>query len=243
MHLDRIFLNNVPEFSFFIHRVLYFHHQINSKLLTHWRWQVMKGFIIKFIFTLSYSAPCCRSLAPSTFVTICMDVRLVYDLSDPKKRTPVKGRLLRFSARQSSLINQLHTSIISSFQKVQDQISQTQLQLQASTCSFDMSGLTQWHRFVLTERTVSWISHLYITADGGSCWWEVRGEEEEEEGGEEEGGRLVLVRCLVSVETNAAEKSNYLFLAKDENRMLEQRRCCKCVTRTKNILFRLAAEL
>lgn len=70
----------------------------------------------------------------------------------------------------------------------------------------------------------------------------VMGGEERRRGGGEEGGRLVLVRCLVSVETDGVEKTNYLFLAKDSNRMLEQRRCCKCVTRTKNILFRLAAQ-
>ena len=35
-----------------------------------------------------------------------------------------------------------------------------------------------------------------------------------EEGGGVERGRLVLVRCLVSVETDGVEKTNYLFLAK-----------------------------
>lgn len=68
----------------------------------------------------------------------------------------------------------------------------------------------------------------------------VMGGEERKRGGGEERGRLVLVRCLVSVETDGVEKTNYLFLAKDYNRMLEPHRCCKCVTRTKNILFRLA---
>lgn len=40
------------------------------------------------------------------------------------------------------------------------------------------------------------------------------GEERRREGGEER-SRLVVVRCLVSVETGGVEKTNYLFFAKD----------------------------
>lgn len=41
------------------------------------------------------------------------------------------------------------------------------------------------------------------------------GGEERREGGRRGRSRLVLVRCLVSVETDGVEKTNYLFLAKD----------------------------
>ena len=41
------------------------------------------------------------------------------------------------------------------------------------------------------------------------------GGEEKRRGGREERGRLILVRCLVSVETDGVEKNNYLFFAKD----------------------------
>ena len=53
---------------------------------------------------------------------------------------------------------------------------------------------------------------MYITVDGVRL---VMGGEERGEGRGEERGRLVLVRCLVSVETDGVEKTNYLFLAKD----------------------------
>lgn len=53
---------------------------------------------------------------------------------------------------------------------------------------------------------------MYITVDGVRL---VMGGEGRGEGRGEERGRLVLVRCLVSVETDGVEKTNYLFLAKD----------------------------
>lgn len=54
---------------------------------------------------------------------------------------------------------------------------------------------------------------MYITVDGVRVV--MGGEERRRGGGGEERGRLVLVRCLVSVETDGVEKTNYLFLAKD----------------------------
>lgn len=94
------------------------------------------------------------------------------------------------------------------------------------------SSLAQWHIFGSTEWAVvpackythtHRYAHapiitckfyptglMYITVDGGDD-----GRWGEEEGGGEERGRLVLVRCLVSVETDGVEKTNYLFLIKD----------------------------
>lgn len=54
---------------------------------------------------------------------------------------------------------------------------------------------------------------MYITVDGVRVV--MGGEERRRGGGGEERGRLVLVRCLVSVETDGVEKTNYLLLAKD----------------------------
>lgn len=49
---------------------------------------------------------------------------------------------------------------------------------------------------------------MYMTVDGVQT--AMRGE-----GKEGERGRLALVRCLVSVETDGVEKTNYLLLVKD----------------------------